>query len=173
MSWADLVQTATLAIVAITVVISARQSREAARQSAFALNALRQDAHQTMVGHSAGYLTTLLTGEPELLSWFLKSRGIPVVSDEINKRHMLMFLRLDAHETTYLAYLDGSLPEDIWSGWHRVIELDAQTPEFRAIWRVVEDTYSARFAALIDDMVRAVETSRSVEPVGQPVNVDQ
>jgi hypothetical protein len=157
MSWGDLVQTITLVTVAITIALSARQSREAARQSALAHNALGQSAHQTMVGHGAAYLASMMTDEPELIAWFLATRGIPPASAVTNKRYMLMFLRMDAHEATYLAYLDGSLQPDVWAGWRRVIELDAQTPEFRTVWRVVSDSYSRRFVELLDRMLAACE----------------
>jgi hypothetical protein len=156
MSLADWLQTLSLVIVAATVAITAwqsrhvaAQSREVTRQSALAATALGQAAHQTLVGHGAGYLSSMLSDEPDLLAWFLASRGLPTGDPEANKRYMILFQRLEVHETTYLSYVRGLLSEDVWRGWRRVIELDAATPEFTVVWPIVADTYSRRFGGFV------------------------
>lgn len=162
MSLADALQTISLVAVAITIGLSAlqnrhaaRQTREIARQSTLAQNALAQAVyHQTIVGQGSTYVTNLLTNEPELLAWFLRSRGFPPATAEINKRYMLLFLRLEVHEASYLAHLDGTLPDDVWLAWHRVIELDAATVEFGVVWPVVRAMYSARFVAFLEGLTR-------------------
>lgn len=160
MSLADLLQTVSLGAVAITIGLSAiqnrhaaAQSREAAQQSKLAQSDVKQAAHQNTVGHSASFLASLATSETDLLAWFLQSRGIPPASVKTNLRYMLMYLRMEVHETTYLAHLDGALPGDVWGGWERVIALDAATSEFRAIWPIVSDSYAARFGEYIDSVI--------------------
>jgi hypothetical protein len=131
-----------------------------------------------IVGNGSRVLATLITSEPDLLAWFLESRGIPPGSAETNKRYLLMYLRMEVHEASYLAHLDGSLSDDVWSGWRRVIELDSATPEFLAIWPVVRDSYSARFGQYVNETIaRRAPTvpppPRLREPPGPPVDVDQ
>jgi hypothetical protein len=167
---ADLVQTVSLATVATSIVLSAlqnrsvaAQTREVARQSTFASAALSQSAHQTIVRHGSGVLANLLTSEPDLLSWFLTSRGIPLASPEENKRRMFMFLRMEVHEANYLAYLDHFLPDEVWLGWERVVRLDVATPEFQTIWGTVGETYSLRFAVFIDELIKDLKDSENAE----------
>jgi hypothetical protein len=182
MGVADLLQTISLVVVAITLALSARQNRHLARQtretvhqSILARSALSRSTQQELIDQGTDYLGVLLTvDQPALLTWFLASRGIPPAPDEINRRYLFMFLRMDVHETTYLAHLDRALPEDVWIGWRHVIALDSATDEFRVVWPVVRPAYSARFASFVDELMASsaagsVELSRAAVDVQQKV----
>jgi hypothetical protein len=158
----DLLQTISLSAVAITIGLSvvqnrhvAAQTREAVQQSRLAQSDLKQAAHLNTVANSSLYLAQLASSDPGMLEWFLASRGIPPATAEINKRYMLMYLRMEVHETTYIAYLDGALHKDVWGGWERVIELDLATAEFRAVWAVVRDSYAQRFGDYVEALIKA------------------
>jgi hypothetical protein len=168
-SAADLIQAISVVAVAVSVVLLAlqnrsvaRQTREAAKQTALATASLGNAAHQALVGRASDALTFLITDEPDLLRWFLRSRGIPDASADENKRRMFIFARIDVHEANFVAYLEGLLSEELWTGWRKVIEADAATPEFVTVWKAVHPFYSARFRELI----RGVLTT-AASPAGE------
>ena len=177
----DLLQTISLAAVAITLALSAIQNRhvakqtwETVRQNTLAHSALSRSAHQGLVDQGTHYLGVLLTSEqPELLAWFLTSRGIPPSTSEINRRYLFLYLRMDVHETTYLAHQDGALPEGVWEGWRQVIALDGATAEFGVLWPIVRSAYSAPFVSFVDELVASTKDGRSVELVRAAVDVEE
>jgi hypothetical protein len=163
----DILQAVSLLAVAITLALSviqnyysSVQTRQLARQSALAQSALVQASHQALVLGNSGVLANLMTRDQDLMAWFLASRGIPVGAPEANRRYMLMFLRMEVHEATYLAHLDGTLHADVWEGWRTVIELDTRTPEFRTVWQIVGNTYAARFAVFVNGILAVHQAAR-------------
>jgi len=177
----DLLQTISLAAVAITLALSAiqnrhlaKQTRETVRHNTLAHSALSRTAHQGLVDQGTNYLGVLLTSDqPELLAWFLQTRGIPSSTSEINRRYLFLYLRMDVHEATYLARLDEALAGDVWAGWLQVIFLDSSTPEFDVLWPIVRSGYSARFVSFVDELVASTKDGRSGELVRAAVDVDQ
>jgi hypothetical protein len=160
MDLGNLLQSLSLVAVAISLVLSARQirlagkqTREAAEQSELARSAMLQRGHHSLVSQGTGSLEGLLFGQPELLAWFLASRGIPPGTDELNQRYLLIYLRMDQHEVNYLDYLNDGLPEEVWRGWQRVISHDVRTAEFQTVWSVVKDQYSERFVTMVDGTI--------------------
>ncbi|WP_127501283.1 hypothetical protein [Actinoplanes solisilvae] len=129
------------------------QAREVTRQSRITGRALEQSAHLGLVGHSSDSLTFLITSEPRMLEWFLRTRGIPTGDHERNKLLMFLFIRADIHESNYISYLEDSLSDDIWLGWLEVVRSDCATREWALIWPAVKRYYSARFVAFVDELL--------------------
>ena len=155
-----------LCLAAVQTRAVAVQARETTRQTQFTGRELAQTAHLGLVGHSSDALTFLITDEPQLLDWFLASRGIPTGDAEHNKRLMFLFIRADIHEANYIGYVDGSLPADVWQGWVEVVDSDVATAEFRVIWPVVRRYYAARFVTFVDERLGAAakEADTSATP---------
>jgi hypothetical protein len=117
------------------------------------LSTLRQGAYQQLTGYGADFHTILFTSGPDLVEWFLSSRGIAVASHEENLRRMFMFVRMDVHESIYLSHLANLLEDDIWRGWQQVVESDVATPQFRTVWGNAKKYYSVRFGEFIDSVI--------------------
>jgi hypothetical protein len=156
----DLLQIVSLAAVVVALLFNYNQTREAAnqakeasRQVIVSTSALKRGAYQELTGYGANFNSVLFTSGPDLVSWFLSSRGIPVSSHEQNLRHMFMFVRMDVHESVFMSRAEQLLADDVWAAWKNVLEADAKTPEFRTVWTVAEKFYAERFAAFVNALI--------------------
>jgi hypothetical protein len=132
---------------------TARQAREATRQVELTAAALQQDSYRQLVTHGTSLHETLLAGNPELLDWFLATRGVPTGTHQENLRHMFMFWRMDSHEEIFRSHAAGQLPGDAWAAWRKVIEADAATAEFRTVWAEVRPQYTPDFGRFVDTVL--------------------
>lgn len=141
---------------------AARQTSEASRQVEMSLSTLRQGAYRQVASYGADFHTILFTSGPDLVEWFLSSRGIAIESPEENLRRMFMFVRMDIHESIYFTYLANLLEDDIWNGWRQAVESDVATPQFRIVWGSAKKYYSVRFGEFIDLVINKQDlTSQS------------
>jgi hypothetical protein len=160
----DLLQVVSLAAVVVALLFNygqtreaANQAKEASRQVVLSTSALKRGAYQELTGYAANFNSVLFTSGPDLLSWFLSSRGIPVSAHEENLRHMFIFVRMDVHESVFMSRMEQLLEDDVWVGWKNVIEADVATPEFRTVWTVAEKFYAVRFATFVNSLIRALD----------------
>lgn len=170
MRLSDLLQVVSLAAVVVALLFNYNQTREAAnqakeasRQVILSTSALKRAAYQELTGYGASFNSVLFDSGPDLLSWFLSSRGVPASSQrhEENLRQMFMFVRMDVHESVFMSHMDQLLADDVWDGWKNVIGADVATPEFRTVWTVVEKFYAARFAAFVNSLIRELGPSQN------------
>lgn len=152
----DWLQLVSLVIVATALMLNvlqirhlARQTEETSRQASAATTALRQAAYQSILAGQTN-IVSLYLHSPSMIEWHLASRGYPVGSEEENWRSISTLIRLNSHESTYLAYAAGLLDEDIWSGWVNVMTTDFAVPEFVTLWPLAKRFYARSFATFVD-----------------------
>jgi hypothetical protein len=150
MEISDVVQTVSFVAAVIALLVSLRQNREMARQTASALISLRQTTHQELVRYGADFTFEALAGDPELLAWFLAGRGFPSAGELENRKSLFLWVRLDMHEANYHAFRTGATTESVWLAWLPTMKLDFALPEFPRVWQAVREVFSADFAALVD-----------------------
>jgi len=117
--------------------------------------ALEQGATREYVRRGADFTYEALSGDPELLAWFLETRGFPIGTDFENRKMLLLWVRLDLHQANFDAHRDGHLSEELWSEWLPTFRADLATAEFPPLWKAGRELYTTDFAAVVDrELVR-------------------
>ena len=160
MSASVTLQTVSFVIAAMALMFSlwqarsaAGQSREAAKQASAAAYSVKQAAAQTLLHHGTDFAFQGLADNPQLLTWFLGSRGMPEGTHDVHQRYMFIWVRLDVHQASFRAARQNALDQEEWEEWLRTIEMDVQLPEFPTVWKCVKNLYSGAFVQLIDKML--------------------
>jgi hypothetical protein len=173
LKFADWLQTISLIAVVVALLLNYRQARETAKQAteaskqvAISVSVMRQDAYREVTNYGANFNSILFQSGDDLLSWFLSSRGVRTGSHEYNLRAMFMFVRMDVHESLFLSNQGTLLDEDAWNAWKNVIEADASTPEFRAVWQVVANHYVASFGDFVNSVIRTQDAAAGASAGG-------
>jgi hypothetical protein len=155
----DWLQILSIAFVVVALILNflqmryvARQTSETARQAIAATTALRQAAYQNMISGQADY-RSLYIDSPSMTRWHLESRGYETGSEEDNRRTLYTLVRLNSHESSFLAHEAGLLDDDVWHGWKNVIKTDFQVPKFVAVWSHAKQFYARSFAAFIENEI--------------------
>lgn len=166
---ADLIQTASLVLIAGALVVTAIQARiagrqavEAARQTAAVTASLAQAAYQHLGARHDDYRIAFFKDDPALLRWHLAHRGCETMTDEANRRVLYILCELDVHEVAYLIHLSGALDDAAWNQWMPLLVVDLQVPEFSQIWPAVRRSYAAEFVAYVDGLLTA--SAGSIRP---------
>jgi hypothetical protein len=160
MQISDWLQSISLITVAVTLVVTAVQSRQAikqtrslAKQTEYVQRTLEQSAYQTLnTGHDLR--TVFFKDDASMLRWYLSERGYPVSSHRNNKCTLYLQIKLDIHENNYLNYKKGSLPDEVWQAWYEVLSVDAQISEFRTVWHAAKGFYEGSFVQFIDSLLQ-------------------
>ncbi|HZM78519.1 MAG TPA: hypothetical protein VFC19_22560 [Candidatus Limnocylindrales bacterium] len=160
MKFADIVQAVSFLAVIIALMLSVWQNKEAARQTSSVVASLRQATHEELIRHGLDFTYEALTKDPELLAWFLTSRGFPPGNEAENRKRLFLFARFDMHDATYHAFITGATAEDVWCDWLPTVRLDLAMREAPAVWNAIRSVFSPNFAAVIDDLL-AEQASRS------------
>ena len=162
MSISDTVQILSLLVIGLALVASilqnrqmAKQTMEAARQSGLVGASLQQNAYRMLVDNANNGRTAFFLNNPQLLRWYLSSRGLATRSHRINQRILYAMVKLDSHEANYLSYADGQLNEEMWIAWRRVLEVDFTMAEFRVAWPNVKEFYARSFVNYVDEKIVA------------------
>jgi len=111
---------------------------------------LHQNTREELVRYGADFTYEALAEDPELLAWFLASRGFRSNSVVENRKSLFLFVRLDLHEANYHAFLTGAVTEDAWLAWLPTMKLDLAMPEMPRVWNAVRGVFSATFVSLVD-----------------------
>jgi hypothetical protein len=161
MSISDAVQVLSLLVIGLALVASilqnrqiAKQTLEAARQSSLVGATLQQNAYRMLVDNGSNTRMAFFMNNPQLLRWFLGSRGLATRSHRVNQRILYAMVKLDGHEANYLSYADGQLTEEMWSAWRRVLEVDFTLAEFRLAWPSVKEFYAGSFVTYVDQTIK-------------------
>ena len=136
-----------------------RQATETSKQVQLSASIVKQDSYRRLTDYGTTFNAVLLSGNQDLLAWFLASRQIPVSSHDMNLRHMFMFVRMDVHQAVYVSHTSGDLEENAWASWLKVIESDVATAEYRTVWRAVNDHYIVEFATFITALIHEQEAT--------------
>jgi len=152
----DWLQVLSIAFVAVALLLNvlqmrylARQTNETSRQAVAANTALRQAAYQNMIAGQAEY-RSLYINSPSMTKWHLASRGYETGSDEDDRRTLYTLVRLNSHESSFLAHAAGLLDDDVWHGWINVIRTDFEVPKFNAVWSHAKQFYARSFVAFVE-----------------------
>jgi hypothetical protein len=163
------VQTVTLVAAFGALVISlwqgravVSQSREAAKQTASGLAALQRASYQELVRGGANFTFEALHQDPELLDWFLRSRGFRTGAGVENRKILFLFVRLDLHQANHVAYREGRLAEELWQEWLTTLRLDLAIREFAPVWEVARALYTPGFTSLVDN---EIDRQPAVDPL--------
>jgi hypothetical protein len=159
MGVSDWVQLVSVGAVVVTLLLNVRQNREVIRQTGVATKqalaaaaAAKQASVQNLTNFSADFRGFIEAG-PELLAWFLASRGIAVGTHQQNLLYMFLFSRMDLHEATFQSYFTQQLDADFWNGWSNTISTDVATAEFRVVWSAVQNQFSSAFATFVNAII--------------------
>ncbi|WP_433785035.1 hypothetical protein ACQPX6_01835 [Actinomycetospora sp. CA-101289] len=91
--------------------------------------------------------------DPVLLEWHLRARGYPTSSHEENKRRLYLLVRLEAHESNFLAWQQKLLNTETWAAWERLLRADTRIKEFRDVWPSARQLYVKSFAEEVDRLI--------------------
>jgi hypothetical protein len=119
MTVADWLQLISLGAVIVALLMNYRQNREVAKQAKEASQqtvllsqSVRTSMAQERSRHGTDWTYASVTAHPDLIAWFLSSRGLPSATDQINHRYAFLWARLDYQE---LRYFDASASQ--WTMW--------------------------------------------------------
>jgi hypothetical protein len=87
---------------------------------------------------------------PDLLKWHLETRGHKSGGETADRIKLYIVVKLDFHENMYLRHLDGSLTEEPWAAWHRVMEVDFSIEIFQEVWEKEKQFYAPAFRSFVD-----------------------
>lgn len=173
MSVSDVVQVISLLAVSCALLLSFRQNREiakqtqeATKQAATASSSVRRESYQGMMGHVLDFTYNAMVRDPDLLSWFLASRGFPGVDESERCKYLFLWMRLGMHQSHYFEWAEGLISEEVWLYWRRAVQFDVESPEFEAVWKTVGDTFTGGFVKCIDEL-RAAYSAGHASRSGQ------
>ena len=156
----DWLQSVSLIAVAVTLAITAVQSRQAikqtqhlARQTEYVQKTLEQGAYRGLNSVQDTFRITFFKDDASMLKWYLSERGYPVSSHRNNKRTLYLQIKLDNHETNYLNHQRGLLSDAVWQAWCEVLKADIGMPEFRIVWRAAKRFYEKSFVRFVDSIL--------------------
>jgi hypothetical protein len=142
----------------------AKQSNEIAKQTTALASSMRRDTHKGMVQQVSQYTDTAMARDPDLLKWFLESRGFPLGTPTENNKHFFLWVRLGIHQSHYFEHIEGLVNEEIWDYWCATIKLDIASPGFNLVWPIVQHTYAPGFIAFINEYVESLKGSLESAP---------
>jgi hypothetical protein len=158
MQISDWLQTISLIAVAVTLVITAIQSRQVikqtqhlARQTEYVQKTLEQNASLNSTQDTLRI--TFFKDDASMLKWYLSESGYPVSSHRKNKRILYLQIKLDNYETNYLNHQGGLLSDEVWQAWCEVLKADIGKPEFRMAWRAAKRFYDKSFVRFVDSIL--------------------
>jgi hypothetical protein len=156
----ELLQSISLLAVTATLIISVVQNRQALRQTSelsrqtdSIKKSLEQSAYQELNTTHDAYRIAFLKDDAAMLRWYLATRGYATSTPQHNRRTLYIMMKLDNHEENFINHRDGLLPEEIWKGWHEVLNADVKIPEFRRTWINARRFYSASFVDFVDTLM--------------------
>ncbi|GIF20595.1 hypothetical protein BJ973_001499 [Actinoplanes tereljensis] len=162
MNVADWAQTLSLPLVALALFASAvqtramvQQTRFSATQSRHVADSLAQNAQIALTRNQTDHRAEFFRDDPELLEWYLSSRGYPTSAYENNKRSLYVLTRMDIHQLNFLNYESGFLANEFWGAWKNVVVTDLEIPEFADLWPTVRTFYAPGFVAFCDSVLAA------------------
>lgn len=159
MKISDWLQSISLITVAVTLLITAVQSRQAikqtqnlAKQTEYIQKTLEHGAYQTL---NTGFDIRMVffKDDPSMLRWYLSERGYSVSGHRNNKRALYLQIKLDIHENNYLNYKKGLLADEVWQAWYEVLRVDTKISEFRTVWRAAKRFYEKSFVQFVDSLL--------------------
>jgi hypothetical protein len=125
---------------------------------------MRTESHQTAVNVWANLATPLITDErlAALYSDDLYAELSPtgLGSDELSLSAYVQntFFVIESH---YLRWLDGDLPDEVWSGFRTgLFETMVQLKSGMVYWTYNHDNHSTAFQKLVDKLIPAAEDRR-------------
>lgn len=144
-----LAQLVAVIFVAVTVFLTRQQLKESTRQTRNLEETLRTSVYQDII-RSSRELWVAFFEDPELLNWYLESRGIQVQDISENKIRLFTALKLDYYENLYLQYIQANIDEDVWAGWRNAIRADLKDRVFQEVWMKMEQLYAPSFQEFIN-----------------------
>ena len=157
----DWIQIIAAAFVFLALVLNILQLRQATRQSAAFLRSLEQGAYGALVNKNLETKMTHFLVDPELLAWFLSTRGYLSTSFEENKRRLYVLVELESHESNFLSHVNGLLADEVWAAWKTVMEHGFATDEYREMWPVARKFYAVSFVTFVDNEILPVTERRA------------
>ena len=153
MKFVDWLQLASILLVVVALALNVLQLREVSNQSHAQASALNQLAYGGVANLASDPRFLLFPNDPELLTWYLKSRGFKATTPSENKRRLYVMAKLIQHETNFVNHTAGLLTDESWAAWFNVLRADLAISEFREIWSSSRDIYAESFAAFVDSLV--------------------
>jgi hypothetical protein len=148
MSLAEWTQLLSELLVVAALTLTLLQLREANRQNRAFFATFRHNGHVT--GREDLRLT-FFREDPELLSWYLRSRGYETSTPMEDRRRLYILAKLNLHESRFINHQSGVLGDESWSAWLQVVRGDFALPEYREVWETARRIYSSSFVAFIDE----------------------
>jgi hypothetical protein len=161
MKFVDWLQLVSALLVAAALALNALQLREIARQSHAQSSSLSQLAYGGVSDLTSDPRFILFPKDPDLLAWYLASRGFKATTHSENMRRLYVMAKLIQHETNFVNYSNGFLAHESWAAWTNVLRADLGVAEFQEIWQASRDVYVDSFAVLVDSIIDASRAATS------------
>jgi hypothetical protein len=168
MTLVDWIQFVSGLLVAAALVATVLQLREVSRQSRVFLTALQHNGHVT---GKEDLRITFFREDPELLSWYLRSRGYKTTTPVEDRCRLYILAKLNLHEARFVERQSGLLGGQGWDAWAKVIAADISLPEFQEVWQTAREIHTATFVAFVDGQVASITATHMA--LGIPGNAGQ
>lgn len=165
MQTSDWIQTVAAALVFLALILNALQLRQVARQSMALRQSLEQGAYGSLVGTHLESRTTHFLNDPELLAWYLSTRGYKSTSSEENKRRLYVLVKLESHEDSFLSHASGLLADEVWAAWRTVMVHDFVIDEYQEVWPVAKNFFATSFAMFVDNEILPIAERARKHPM--------
>lgn len=145
-----IIQTITTLLLIVTILLTYRQLRETAKQTKKIEATLQSSAYQQMIQDQTNSRVSFFLQYPDLLKWHLETRGHTPAGETADRIRLYIMVKLDFHENMYLRHRDGSLTEEPWAAWHRVMQVDFTIDLFQEVWEKEKQFYAPAFRGFVD-----------------------
>jgi hypothetical protein len=137
-------------VVIFTIVFVWLQVRELSRQADKLDKTLKFSSYERMMQHHTESSVNFLLPNPELLRWFLQTRGIEPGDENQNKMKLYILVKIGVHEYAYLQHSEGTIGIEPWSGRRDVMKADFKLKEIREVWDAAKHFYAPSFRVFVD-----------------------
>ena len=145
----DLLQvlSTTAAVIALFVLIM--QARDGAKQTGAMRSelAIRQSTWlaQAYIDHR----TQFFQHDSDLLAWYLRGRGYRSTGAFEDRKRLYALTTLDLHESIHVQHANGTVSDDVYDAWRRILLTDLGMPIYRDVWENGAKFYEPNFSETV------------------------
>jgi hypothetical protein len=135
--------------IVVALIVNDYQVRQALRQT----NVMQHETFGALIESSIDQWSTYLLDRPELLRWFLRTRGYRASTHEENQRRLFALAKLNIHEGVLQHLLQG-VREESWIAWLNVLRADLRVDIYLDVWPNGKRFYDVGFARHVDALLQ-------------------
>jgi hypothetical protein len=150
MSFSDIIQLITTIFVGLALALGLWQGRQMLKQTIASSGQLFNEVNYSLAQAHTNLRVVFFQNDPELLAWYLESRGYGSSTPFENRKKLYALVKLDTHEEIHLGHRRGLLTEPMWRGWLQVLRTDLSVPVFADVWENGAKFYEASFQEVVN-----------------------